>query len=130
MTSPRTTGSSPASPPATPTAEGLGNRLLAFRVMAWVTGVFLLLLCTSMVLRYGFGNEVLTWSGYAHGWLYMVYLVTVLLLGTAVRWAPGRMVLVMLAGTVPVMSFVAERRVTRELGGRRAGRARPERNST
>ncbi len=120
MTSPRTTGSSPASPRATPKAErptggGLRTRLLAFRVMAWVTGVFLLLLCTSMVLRYGFGNEALTWSAYAHGWLYMIYLVTVLLLGTAVRWTPGRMVLVMLAGTVPGMSFVAERRVSREL---------------
>lgn len=115
MTSPRTTGSSPASPHATPKAEGLRSRLLAFRVMAWTTGVFLLLLCTSMVLRYGFGNDSLIWSGYAHGWLYMVYLVTVLLLGTSVHWTPGRMVLVMLAGTVPGMSFVAERRVTREL---------------
>jgi integral membrane protein len=89
--------------------------LLAFRVMAYVTGVFLLVLVTSMVLKYGFGNDALSWSAYAHGWLYMVYLVTVLLLGTALHWTPGRMVLVMLAGTIPVMSFVAERRVTRRV---------------
>jgi len=85
--------------------------------MAYVTGVFLLLLVTSMVLKYGFGEEALAWSAYAHGWLYLIYLVTVLLLGTAVRWTPGRMVLVMLAGTIPVMSFVAERAITREVRG-------------
>ncbi len=115
MSSPRTTPSSPGSPSRTGSAERLGPRLLAFRVMAYVTGVFLLLLCTSMVLEYGFGQDWLTWSAYAHGWLYMIYLVTVLLLGTAVRWTPGKMVLVALAGTIPVMSFVAERRITREL---------------
>lgn len=118
MSSPRTTPTSPTSPRATPnpdgpSPDGLRVRLLAFRVMAYVTGVFLLLLVTSMVLEYGFDNDSLSWSAYAHGWLYMVYLVTVLLLGTAVRWTPGRMVLVMLAGTIPLMSFVAERRVTR-----------------
>ena len=120
MSSPRTTPTSPDSPPATPSADGpspdrLRVRLLVFRVMAYVTGVFLLLLVTSMVLKYGFGNDALSWSAYVHGWLYMVYLVTVLLLGTALRWKPGRMVLVMLAGTIPVMSFVAERRVTRRM---------------
>ncbi len=123
MSSPRTTPTSPGSPRATPSPDGpspgsLRARLLAFRVMAYVTGVFLLLLVTSMVLEYGFGDDSLSWSAYAHGWLYMVYLVTVLLLGTAVRWTPWRMVLVMLAGTVPLMSFVAERKVTRGIGCR------------
>lgn len=115
MSSPRTTPSSPGSPRATRNSEGLRKRLLAFRVMAYVTGVFLLLLVTSMVLKYGFGNSSLAWSAYAHGWLYMVYLVTVLLLGTALRWPPGKLVLVMLAGTVPMMSFVAERRIARDV---------------
>ncbi|MDQ3887587.1 MAG: DUF3817 domain-containing protein [Actinomycetota bacterium] len=112
MSSPRTTPTSPGSPPATPSPEGLRARLLAFRVMAYVTGVFLLLLVGSMVLKYGFGDDSLAWSAYVHGWCYMVYLVTVLLLGTAMRWTPGRMLLVMLAGTIPLMSFVAERKVT------------------
>lgn len=115
MSSPRTTPTSPGSPRPTASREAIRTRLLAFRVMAYVTGVFLLLLVTSMVLKYGFGEDALAWSAYAHGWLYMIYLVTVLLLGAAVRWTPGRMVLVMLAGTIPVMSFVAERTITREL---------------
>jgi integral membrane protein len=98
----------------------VARRLLAYRVMAYVTGVLLLLLCTSMVLKYGFGNDALNWSAYAHGWMYMVYLITVVLLGTAMRWRPGRMVLVALAGTIPLMSFVAERSVTREVSNRSA----------
>ncbi|MGH3798177.1 MAG: DUF3817 domain-containing protein [Pseudonocardiaceae bacterium] len=93
----------------------MARRLLAYRVMAYTTGCLLLLLCTSMVMKYGFGRNDLNWSAYAHGWMYMVYLVTVGLLGTAVRWRPRRMVLVALAGTIPLMSFVAERSVTREV---------------
>ncbi|MFN2495167.1 MAG: DUF3817 domain-containing protein [Pseudonocardiaceae bacterium] len=100
----------------------MARRLLAYRVMAYVTGVLLLLLVTSMVLKYGFGRQDLAWSAYAHGWMYMVYLVTVALLGTTVGWRPGRMVLVALAGTIPLMSFVAERSVTREVRARSAGR--------
>lgn len=120
MSSPRTTPTSPGSPSRTVGADArsVARRLLAYRVMAYVTGVLLLLLCASMVLKYGFDNHALVWSAYAHGWMYMVYLVTVVLLGTAVGWRPGRMVLVALAGTVPLMSFVAERSVTHEVRGR------------
>lgn len=120
MSSPRTTPTSPGSPTRTGGADtrSVARRLLAYRVMAYVTGVLLLLLVASMVLKYGFGNNALAWSAYAHGWMYLIYLVTVLLLGTAVRWRPGRMVLVALSGTIPLMSFVAERSVVRELRDR------------
>ncbi|MGH3964152.1 MAG: DUF3817 domain-containing protein [Pseudonocardiaceae bacterium] len=82
---------------------------------AYATGVMLLVLTLSMVLRYGFADERLVWSGPVHGFLYMGYLVSTVLLGTSMRWRPGRMVLVALAGTIPLMSFVAERSVTREV---------------
>jgi integral membrane protein len=92
--------------------ERPGGLLIAFRVMAYVVGVFLLLLCASMVLRYGFDDTSLTWSAQVHGFLYAVYLVITFLLAQRLRWPMGRMVLVLLAGTVPFLSFVAERRVT------------------
>ncbi|MFY9806852.1 MAG: DUF3817 domain-containing protein [Pseudonocardiaceae bacterium] len=88
---------------------------------AYVTGVMLLVLTTSVVLHYGFGDTRLAWSGPVHGFLYMIYLVTTLLLGTSVRWRPTRMVLIALAGTIPLMSFVAERSVTREVRSRASG---------
>lgn len=80
------------------------------------------MLTVSMVLRYGFHDERLVWSAPVHGFLYMGYLVCTVMLGTSVRWRPGRMVLVALAGTIPLMSFVAERSVTREV---RAGLLNP-----
>ena len=49
----------------------------------------------------------------AHGYLYMVYLVTAFMLAVRARWSVVKTLLVMAAGTIPLMSFVAERRVTR-----------------
>lgn len=116
MSSPRTTPTSPGSPSRTGgRANRVATRLIGYRIAAYATGVMLLVLTTSVVLHYGFGNQRLAWSGPVHGFLYMGYLVTTLLLGTAVRWRPLRMVLIALAGTIPLMSFVAERSVTREV---------------
>ena len=91
--------------------------LTRYRVMAWVTGAFLLLLCVEMVLKYGLndGEAVIgDWVALTHGWIYVVYLVTVFDLWSSLRWPLGRLVVLVLAGVVPVLSFVAERRVTRE----------------
>ncbi|MGH3872547.1 MAG: DUF3817 domain-containing protein [Pseudonocardiaceae bacterium] len=111
-----------SSPPTTPTSPGSPNRtgraeawLLGYRIAAYATGVMLVVLTVSMVLRYGFADERLVWSGPVHGFLYLGYLVCTVFLGTTMRWQPGRMVLVALAGTIPLMSFVAERTVTREV---------------
>ena len=119
MSSPHTTPTSPGSPNRNSgSSSRVAIRLAAYRVAAYATGVMLLVLTTSVVLRYGFGDQQLTWSGPVHGFLYMGYLVTTVLLGTSVRWRPARMVLVALAGTIPFMSFVAERSVTREVANR------------
>lgn len=96
-------------------------RLTAYRVMAYATGVLLIVVTVSAVLHFGFHNDSISWTGIVHGYLYMGYLVTVVLLGVAVRWRPVRMVLVALAGTIPLMSFVAERSVTREVRSRLSG---------
>jgi integral membrane protein len=122
MSSPRTTPTSPSSPSRTGGSRSVaGIRLLAYRIAAYATGVMLLVLTTSVVLHYGFGNRALWWSGPVHGFLYMGYLAATVLLGTSLRWRPARMVLVALAGTIPLMSFVAERSVTRELRNTKAG---------
>lgn len=98
--------------------DGTRGRLLAFRILAWVTGVVLLGLTVGMVLKYGFGDPTLVATiGPAHGFLYMGYIVAVLLLAERLRWKPAKAVWVLLAGTVPVASFVAERKVTREVQG-------------
>lgn len=87
--------------------------LTRFRVMAYVTGVLLLVLVTGSVLKWVWDEDFLvTIVGPAHGFLYMVYLVTAFDLAVRAKWRFIRTVLVLLAGTVPVMSFYAERKVT------------------
>lgn len=97
-------------------ADSTRQRLLVFRIFAWVTGVVLLGLTAGMVLKYGFGDGILvTTIGPVHGFLYMGYIVATLMLAERCRWEPRKAVLVLLAGTVPAASFVAERKVTREV---------------
>jgi integral membrane protein len=88
--------------------------LTRYRVMAYVVGVLLLVLVfVAMPLKY-FADMPLMVAivGPLHGFLYMVYLVTAFDLAVRAKWPFGRTVLVLLAGTVPVMTFVAEHKVT------------------
>ena len=89
-----------------------------YRAMAYVTGTMLLLLCLEIVLKYGFHNDVIDWIPRLHGFVYMVYLVTVWDLWSRMRWSWGRLVTMVLAGVVPVTSFVLERRVHRDAEAR------------
>ncbi|TCB95788.1 DUF3817 domain-containing protein [Micromonospora zingiberis] len=88
--------------------------LTRYRVIAWIVGVVLILLVViGMPLKYGFDEPIVVETvGQAHGFLYMVYLVATFDLSRRVNWPLKRMILVMLAGTVPFLSFWAERRVS------------------
>jgi len=50
--------------------------------------------------------------GIAHGWLYMIFLVMAFLLSRKARWDIGFTITTLLCGTVPILSFWAERRAT------------------
>lgn len=84
-----------------------------YRILAYVTGVGLLILVfVAMPLKYLAGNPVLVAVvGPAHGILYALYLVVSLDVARRYGWSPKRTVLVLLAGTIPFLSFIAERRV-------------------
>ncbi|MGL5853186.1 MAG: DUF3817 domain-containing protein [Phycicoccus sp.] len=103
-------------------ADAVRSRLRFFEVMAFVVGVGLLVLVVEVVLTYGAGLEgqenPLWWWPQPHGFVYMVYLVAVALLGLKAGWSLTRMVLVMLAGCVPFLSFWVERRVARDVHAR------------
>ena len=93
----------------------MGAALTRYRVVSYVVGVVLILLVVvGMPLKYLWQEPVVVETvGPAHGFLYMVLLVAAFDLGRRADWSIGRMVLVMLAGTVPFLSFYAERVVTR-----------------
>jgi integral membrane protein len=89
-----------------------------FKVMAILVGVGLLVLCLGMVLKYGYDKPGLSefWDA-KHGLLYMVYVFATANLGLKLRWSPGHMAAVMLAGVVPLLSFWAERKVAGQVEG-------------
>lgn len=92
----------------------MGGALLRYRAMAYVVGVVLIVLVViGMPLKYVWDEPaVVETVGPAHGFLYMIYLLAAFDLARRARWPLRRMVLVMLAGTIPFVSFYAERVVT------------------
>jgi integral membrane protein len=93
------------------------NALLRYRIMAYVVGCLLVvLICVGLPLKYlGITDQVVTWTAIPHGWLYMILLLTALDLGRRAHWTWARLLLIALAGTVPFLSFVAERSATRDV---------------
>lgn len=90
--------------------------LTRYRVMAYITAVMLLLLCTCMIFKYGFGKgEDLTFVvSQTHGLLYIIYLVFAFDLGSKAKWNFGKLLWVLLSGTIPTAAFFVERKVVRE----------------
>lgn len=92
------------------------NPLLAYRVLANIVGVVLLLIVfVGLPLHYiadkpGFNDDVTP----VHGGLYMVLVATVVWLGLSRKWPVKKIVLTAVGGTIPVWSFVVERRVAAE----------------
>ncbi|MEV6179805.1 DUF3817 domain-containing protein [Streptomyces sp. NPDC052016] len=93
--------------------------LTRYRVMAYVTGVLLVLLCLCMIGKYGLdlngAADATRVVSIAHGWLYVVYLVFAFDLGSKAKWPVSKQLWVLLAGTVPTAAFFVERSVSREL---------------
>lgn len=91
-----------------------------YRTMAVLVGTVLgVLVFVAMPYRHMVLKHEVAWYQYAwmaHGYVFPVYVIAALLLGQALRWPISKTLLVMLAGTVPLMSFYAERRLARELG--------------
>ena len=111
--------------------------LLRYRVMATTVGVLLVVLILVGVPLANFdggpmwhvfpgtpeiwsvgstphrvGEAITTYLGVAHGWLYMIFLVTAFLLSRKARWDLPFTALTLALGTVPLLSFWAERRAT------------------
>jgi integral membrane protein len=103
--------------------RNLNGALLRYRVLAYVVGTGLVVLVLiAMPLKYFAGQPALTTIvGIAHGYLFMVYLLVTFDLARRARWRLTRVALVGLAGTIPFLSFYAERKVT---GWVRADQAR------
>lgn len=98
--------------------------LTAYRVLAYVTGVGLILLTLACigdyVLNIKGASSMVFLVGAIHGWAYMIYVVLSFSIGNKLRWPLGKMVLVILAGTIPTCSFIAERKVMKRIAEQQA----------
>jgi integral membrane protein len=111
--------------------SGLSGALLRFRIMAWITGVLLAVMAVVFLpLKYGFGltDEGILATLYAvgwqaHGWLYILYVAAGLDISFRMRFSVLRTIAVLLAGTIPFASFVADHYVARSVHQRIAASA-------
>ena len=115
-------------------ADALARTVRRYRIMAYITGTVLIILCFVGIPLQVFAHNqfVVNYVGTTHGILYLIYLATAYLMTRQVgmKLASPQTVLVLLAGTIPVLTFVVERWVTRRyidpaLAAARAADARP-----
>ena len=116
-----------------------------YKVTSVITGIMLLLLCAVMVMKYAFNVQLFlftpngfaefvplapegidadfTGSGFdlfkailiAHGWFYVVYLVSDFMVWSPMRWNFWKFLLIALGGVIPLMSFFLEAKIVREV---------------
>lgn len=121
--------------------------LKIYKVTSVITGVMLLLLCAVMVMKYAFNVQLFLFTpdGFAkfeplaaegvesdyqpegfdlfkviliaHGWFYVVYLISNFMLWSPMRWHFMRFLLLALGGVIPLLSFFLEVRIAREVTG-------------
>ncbi len=94
------------------------SAVLRFRVMAIIAGLMSLLLWfVYMPIKYLFDapdlHSSIIWIPMVHGYLYPIYILTAIQFATKARWPIMRMLGLILAGTLPVASLLAERRIVR-----------------
>ena len=90
-----------------------------YKWLAWVAGTVLAFnVVVALPYKYVLHGES-GWTEPAwmlHGWVYLVYFIVTLDFGLKSKWGYGKLFLMELAGTIPFMSFVAEKRARQELG--------------
>ena len=123
--------------PKSETIPLIRSALKFYKVCAYITGIFLLLLVVEMILKYGFDYQVqfggssnfiglVYWNPatgnspgltgvnlsigilIVHGWFYVVYLLSDFTLWSRMRWPFAMFILIALGGVIPFLSFIAE----------------------
>ena len=98
-------------------SDALAVAVRSYRVMAYLTGVVLIVLCFVGIPLQVFAHNlvVVKYVGTAHGILYIIYLGTAYLVSRQLGMKLGspQTVILLLAGTIPVLTFVVERWMSR-----------------
>ena len=97
----------------------MSGAIKRYRFMALVAGVMSLLLWfVDIPVMYVFDNPdwkaAVAWIPIVHGWVYAVYVLVAIQFSVKARWSMKKMIWLILAGTLPIASIAAERRVVRQ----------------
>lgn len=109
--------------------QGLATALRRYQVLARIVGVLLVVLVLiglplneAHLLNpawfplgsdaQNLGAGISKYLGVAHGYLYMAFVVLAFLLSRKARWELGFTLVTLVCGTIPLLSFWAERRAT------------------
>jgi integral membrane protein len=88
--------------------------LARFKFIAYLAGVVLILFTIEITLKYS-GILEIPWFAQLHGIVYMVYVVFAFDMSRRAKLSLRETFLVLIAGTIPVMSFIAENRIRRRV---------------
>jgi integral membrane protein len=103
--------------PARDSEQAIAAALQRYRVMANVVGVLLIALVVVAVPLKHWGGipGPVTVLGTAHGWLYALFFLSAVDLALRAKWSLKGSIVALVAGTIPFLSFAAERTVTRKM---------------
>jgi integral membrane protein len=103
--------------PARDSEQAIAAALQRYRVMANVVGVLLIaLIVVAVPLKYFADMPTpVTILGTAHGWLYALFFLSAVDLALRAKWTLKGSIVALVCGTIPFLSFVAERTVTRKM---------------
>ena len=84
---------------------------LRYRVMAYITGVLIIVVCFVGIPMQVVGHNafIVNDIGTIHGVLYIIYIIFAYILAQKLKMKMGPTILLLLAGTVPIMTFFVER---------------------
>ena len=97
----------------------MSGAIKRYRFMALVAGVMSLLLWfVDLPVAYLLNNQdwkdAVAWSPFVHGWVYAVYVLVAIQFSVKAPWPMKKIIWLILAGTLPIASIAAERRVVRQ----------------
>ena len=86
-----------------------------YRVMAYITGVLIIVVCFVGIPMQvaGHNPSIVNNVGTVHGVLYIIYIIFAYILAQKLKMKTGPTVLLLLAGTIPIMTFFVERWMNR-----------------
>jgi integral membrane protein len=88
---------------------------LGYRVMAYITGVLIIVVCfVGIPLQVAANNTfIVNQIGTVHGFLYIVYIIVAYFLAQKLKMRFWPTILLLLAGTIPILTFFVERWMNR-----------------